>query len=226
MKLPAQWLSGAIAVIVAISLGSIRPAFADSYTVYNLGDDNSRGIYGIDTAGDVVIRSLNGCGVALTTCYTTYVNGVATSESTTAPVLDYDDGTSCSAPAGFNSSKTICNGSWIGFGALYYPDGGADGVYLGSAADPTLIQSGTADQVFLNSIGDFAWTDGLDDEMFVAIQNPAPLVLASDLSVQQAVVTDPVPEPAALFLVGTGLLLFLAAIRRKVNRQPVTTIEG
>ena len=36
---------------------------------------------------------------------------------------------------------------------------------------------------------------------------------------------DPTPEPGSLFLVGTGLLLFVAAVRRKVNGQPSSYID-
>ena len=54
--------------------------------------------------------------------------------------------------------------------------------------------------------------------MYVAILDSAPKFEAFDFSVQQD--SDPVatPEPASWFLVGTGLLGFAAAIRRKANR--------
>jgi hypothetical protein len=227
MKLLAQWLSSAI-VVIAVLFSASRPAFADSYTIYNLGNDNAHGIYGIDSVGDVVVWGGSGCGLSSPICHVTYVNGVATNDSGTAPLLAYDDGTSCaSAPAGFNVSKSVCNNGWIGFGSLYYPDGGyadggANGVYTGSGSSFDLLHSGSADQVFLNSVGDFAWTDGLDDEMLVAIRNAPPLFVTADLSFEQNFVpADPSPEPGSLFLVGTGLLLFVAAIRRKANRPPV-----
>ena len=61
------------------SVSSTQPALADSYTIFDLGSDNGHGIYGIDTAGDVVVWGGTGCGVSASTCYTTYTNGVATS---------------------------------------------------------------------------------------------------------------------------------------------------
>ena len=140
MKLLTQWLSSAIAVFVAISLCSPRPAFADGYTVYNLGNDNGRGIYGIDTAGDVVVWGTSGCGVSSSYCYVTYVNGVATSDSSTAPILDYDNGTAAARrPAGFNAAKSVCNDGWIGLGSLYNPNGDPNGVYVGSDSDPQFL---------------------------------------------------------------------------------------
>ncbi len=124
MRISGQWLSGAVVLVMAILLGSARPALADSYTIFDLGNDNGHGIYGIDTAGDVVIWGGNGCGMSASTCYVTYTNGIATSDSSTAPDLVYDDGTSCgSTPAGFNASKKVCNNGWIGLGTLYNPNG-------------------------------------------------------------------------------------------------------
>jgi hypothetical protein len=225
MRISGQRLSGAALVVIAILLGSARPALADSYTVFDLGNDNGRGIYGIDTAGDVVVWGGNGCGTSASTCYVTYTNGIAASDSSTAPDLVYDDGTSCgSAPAGFNASKTVCNNGWIGLGSLYNPNGDPNGVYVGSGSDLQFLHGGSADQLFLNSLGDFAWTDGRDEEMFVAILNSAPSVEALSFE-EKFVPADPAPEPRSLLLVGTGLLLFVAAVRRKANGQPSSYMD-
>lgn len=227
MRISGQWLSGVVVVVMAILLGSTQPMLADSYTIFDLGNDNGHGIYGIDTAGDVVVWGGNGCGLSASTCYVTYTDGIATSDSSSAPDLVYDDGTSCgSTPAGFNASKKICNNGWIGLGTLYNPNGEPNGVYVGSGSALQFLHGGSADQVFLNSLGDFAWTDGQSEEIFVAMLSSSSPLKAAGLSFEENfVAADPTPEPGSLFLVGTGLLLFVAAVRRKVNGQPSSYID-
>ena len=218
MKISAPWLSSAIVAIVVILFCSAPPAGADSYSVFNLGNANGQGIYGIDTAGDVVVWSMSGCGVSATYCYSTYVNGTATSDGSVAPILLYDNGTSCgSTPAGMNTSKEVCNGSWIGFGSLYNPNGDLNGVYVGSGSDLDYLGGGSVDQAFLNSLGDFAWTDGRNEEMYVAIRNSPPSFDSGDSILQEPDPTQ-TPEPGGLLLMATGLLGITAALRRKANR--------
>lgn len=220
MKVLAQWL-GSAAVAVVVMLSSVtRPALADSYSIVDLGNANGRGIYGIDTAGDVVVWGTSGCGPSAFNCYVTYVNGVATNDGSIAPSLAYDNGTSCgSTPVGFNASKETCNGAWTGMGSVYNPNGDLNGVYFGSGSDLDFIHGGSADQVFLNSNGDFAWTDGRDEEMYELIQTSGPVLTDLDIPVQPDL--DPVttPEPRNLLLVGTGLIFATIMLRRsKANR--------
>jgi hypothetical protein len=226
MKISGQWLSGAIVAVMAILLSSTQPALADSYTIFDLGNDNGHGIYGIDTAGDVVIWGGTGCGVSATTCYVTYTNGLATSDSSTAPDLVYDDGTPCSStPSCYNAAKKVCNNGWIGLGTLNNPNGAPNGVYVGTDSGLQFLHGGSADQAFLNSAGDFAWADGQSEEFYVAIANPASLFEAQSALSQDDFDPATTPEPASLLLVGSGLLLFVAAILRKAAGQPSSYIN-
>jgi hypothetical protein len=218
MKIFAQWLSSAIVVLAAIMFSAPRPAFADNYTIYDLGDDNAHSIYGIDSAGDVVVWGTYGCGVSSPDCYVTYVNGVATGNHAAPPILDYDDGTSCgSTPAGFFAFKAVCNNGWIGFGSIYNPNGDPNGVYTGFGSSLDFLHRGSADQVFLNSVGDFAWDDGQDDEIYVAIRNSPPPFEAFTVS-EDFLPADTTPEPGTLLLVATGLVGITAMIRRRTTR--------
>jgi hypothetical protein len=218
MKRFAQWLCSAVVAVVFMSSCLTRPVLADSYTIVDLGNANGHGIYGIDTAGDVVVWGTSGCGASGSYCYVTYSNGVAINDGLVAPTLAYDNGTACSAPAGFNASKTACNGEWVGLGSFYNPNGDPNGVYFGSGSDLDFIHSGSADQIFLNSMGDFAWTDGRDEEIYELIQITGPVLNDSDISGRAASVEDfdPVttPEPKSLLLVATGLIWIAVMLKR------------
>ncbi len=153
----------------------------------------------------------------MTICYVTDSDGVVTGNSVTAPSLAYDDGTTCgSVASGFNVYKSVCNDGWVGMGALYNPNGDPNGVYLGTGSDLAFVHSGSGDQVFLNSTGDFAWTDGQSEEIYELVQTPAPQVATFAAFHEFEPATT--PEPASYLLVGTGLLWATAAIRRKARR--------
>ncbi|WP_158945798.1 PEP-CTERM sorting domain-containing protein [Granulicella sp. S190] len=205
MKLLARWFSASVALFAVAAFTCPKTALADSYTILDLGDANARSIYGMDTAGDVVIYG-NGCGT-FGPCYTTFIDGVASSHSESAPDMVYDDGTPCtSTPAGFNAAKKVCNSGYVGLGTLFNANGNPNGAYIGSGDDFQFLHSGSADQVFLNSVGDFTWTDGSGEEIYEAIDTTV----------------STVPEPGNLMLVGTGLLLFTAAVRRRALRKTQT----
>lgn len=195
MKLSKCWF-GALAIAATVVLFN-SSARADSYQVYDLGDANGFAVYGIDTSGAVVISD-NLAGPT----YNTWVNGAIINTSLTVPVLAYDNGTPCSPVLSpgitlIPGTKASCNNGREVYGGEYL--GINRGVYTGP--DPTdFLQSGTVDGLVLNSSGDFAWTDGRDEENFEAI----------NLS------TAMTPEPNSFILLGTGMFAALGTMRRRL----------
>jgi hypothetical protein len=196
MNISKLHLLAAIAPLAATLLLVPARVHADTYKIVNLGDDNGRPIVGIDTLGQVVILN------EFTSDYLTYANGVLVNTTNTLPSLTYDDGAPCSVPAGFvaaSPSEAVCNNGRTGFGSRSNTNSDPDGVYTGPLSSLTLVQPfGTDDFAVLNSSGDFAWSSGLVEDNFEAI----------DLTT---------PEPNSLLLVGTGCLSLFCVLRRKLS---------
>jgi PEP-CTERM motif len=196
MKISKLPLLAAILPLAATLFLVPARVHADTYQLVDLGNDNGRSIVGIDTSGQVVISN----GILFE--YQTYSNGVVVNTTSTLPSLTYDDGTPCSVPSGFalaQSSESVCNNGRTGFGSRFNPNGDTSGVYTGPISSLTLFDtSGSTDGAFLNASGDFAWSDGVHEENFEAI----------DLTT---------PEPGSLLLVGTGCLSLFGVLRRKLS---------
>ena len=198
-------LSAAILVITASLLGAPASALADTYQVFDLGGANSRNIYGIDGAGTVVVSNAV-CPVGnFNPCYQTYLNGVSTSGFLlAAPSLVYDNGSPCapSLPAGSVVFNGACNNGREVFGALFSSPL-VQGVFIGTDPVADFFHSGSANKIALNASGDFAWTDGLAEELFAA----------EDLTTDSQV-----PEPSSMLLLGTGVLAGAGVLRRRLAR--------
>jgi putative hemolysin len=63
MTFSRLWSNVAIPAVVAVLFALSVSAQADTYQIFNLGVANSNSVYGIDAAGDVVIRGSSFCGV-------------------------------------------------------------------------------------------------------------------------------------------------------------------
>jgi hypothetical protein len=192
MKISQLPLLAAIPLAAALFLVSAQ-LHADTYTIYDLGDDNGRPIVGIDNLGEVVIHN------EILSDYLTYSNGVLVNTTSTLPSLTYDNGTPCSVPSGFTlDGESVCNNGRAGFGSRFNSNLDADGVYTGPVSSLTLVEpNAPADAAFLNGSGDFAWSDGFLEQNFEAI----------DLTT---------PEPNSLLVVGTGCLSLFCVLRRKL----------
>jgi len=200
MKISTKWLHCTVTVLAVTLFGSLKSAHADSYTIYVLGQDRTNDMIGINTAGAAVTFNPFCSELNPNACYTTYVDGVAVSQSMTAPGLVYDNGGPCSSlPAGFDVTRSVCNNGRIGFGSGNGEDGQLLAAYIGSSSAPEPLGPGSVDKIFLNSAGDILWDDGQDNEIFEAID------------------TSVVPEPSSLLLLVTGLASLTTPIRRKMK---------
>jgi hypothetical protein len=204
MKISSLSLSAAMLAIAVVLFTIPAAVHADTYTVYNLGDAEANVIYGITSSGEVVTH-YNGCNPG-SSCYTDYIDGAKVGTSTTAPVFTYDDGTSCAIPSGFafsGAATPVCNNGRIGFGSRLNPNRDQAGIYTGPTGDLSLIQTfGSTDQLALNSVGDFAWVDGIDEYIYEAIDTSTAIT----------------PEPNTILLVGSGMLSLMELARRRLRQ--------
>lgn len=199
------WLRISIAVLVVFLLGSPLFAVADTYTIYNIGSDDSGSLYGIDDSGNLVIRSFDGCAPSVSHCFDTYHDGVLVSTTSSAPSLAFDNGTPCAtSPPGLAASDEVCNNGRVGFAAN---NGGSRGIYTGVASSPLelpLTGFVSVDGDLLDALGDFAWDNGAADELYEAYDDTA-----HD--------SDPpaVPEPSTLLLMGSGVAVLTGTLRSR-----------
>lgn len=196
MKASKLWSGAAILAISVVAFTIPATARADTYQIYDLGNANGYDMYGIDTSGTVVIYD------SISSLYGTFVDGSISDIASTAPVLGYDNGSPCSPVLSpsitlIPGTKTSCNNGREVFGGEYL--GTNRGIYTGPDSTD-FLQSGTVDALVLNASGDFAWTDGRNEENFEAI----------DLS------TATTPEPNSFILLGTGMFAALGTMRRRL----------
>jgi hypothetical protein len=186
-------------------------AHADTYEVFSLGIDDMQ-FYGMSSTDLVVLTTGTDPACGFGTCYTTYINGIDISTSSTAPTFTADNGTACtpSLPSGWYVFSSVCNNgriAWTGAFDAFPPFQ----VYTGPTADPfstvitgTFFSGNDGDgAVYMNSQGDIVFDDTFYDEWYEAV----------DLS------TAPTPEPNTLLLLATGILA-LAAVTT-LRRRPL-----
>jgi hypothetical protein len=193
----------AIALIV-LTLNATHTAKADTYKITVVDHTQSENFLGIDDKGDFVVNDSNNsfkCGEIIgDPCFEVFLVGQSPFFSTTAPILNFDNGASCSVvlDASFAPQPTalgICNNGHEIFGAF---TGTILGVFDGPDVSDLILGAATFDGGHINANGDAVFIDGFADE----------LIFAQDLT------TASTPEPNSLLLFGTGCVSILATLRR------------
>ena len=137
-------------------------------------------------------------------CFEVFDIDQASFFTTTAPVLNFDDGVPCTvavSPAlGQPTASGMCNNGHEILNILT-PEPGIRGVYDGPNLSDAISTTLSFDGGFINANGDAVFISGLTNE----------LIFAQDLT------TAATPEPGSLYLLGTGCLAMLGTLRR--NRR-------
>lgn len=194
----------AATALIVLALTATHPTKADTYKTTVIDMTQNENFLGIDDKGDFVVNDSNNafkCGQlnGPSPCFEVFLVGQSPFFSTTAPILNFDNGASCAVvlDASFAPQPTavgICNNGHEIFGAF---TGTLLGVFDGPDVSD-LILGGSFDGGQINANGDAVFIDGFADE----------LIFAQDLT------TAPTPEPNSLILFGTGCLSILGTLRR------------
>lgn len=197
-------------LLVFLTLLASHPAKADTYQFTVVDTTQNETFLGIDDQGDFVVNdSLNSfkCGVVGVPgpCFEVFLSGQSPFFTTTAPVLDFDNGVPCTVAVSPELGQSPVNGTCNnGHEILNIVTSkpGIRGVYDGPNLSDVISTELSFDGGFVNANGDAVFISGISSE----------LIFAQDL-------TTTTPEPGSLCLFGTGCLAMLGALRRS-GRAP------
>jgi hypothetical protein len=198
-------LGVAILCLIGVQFSAPNASYADTYSLVNLHSDQNYFFTGMDDSGLVVLNTPSGgapCGFS--TCYLSFLNGVAAGTSTTAPTFTADNGTPCApaVPSGATLYHGVCNNGRSAFEGVLSAGQIFSAAYV-DASSPTFLSLSLSSlaygPIYMNSRGDIVF-DNIFTENWVEAIN------------QSALAT---PEPTSLLLLSTGLMGGCAFIYRR-----------
>ncbi len=192
-----SWLLASF-LVAALLFAATKSVRADTYQIFTLYSDDVQ-FYGMDDSGTVVLNFSPFCPQS---CYRTYVDGVNVGGlSPTPPDLVYNDGTPCTpaVPPGGSVIHGVCNNGLSAFTGYVSSGPLRPSVYVGSDPDISFLAPGGDSFIYMNGEGDVVFDDVFTDYWYLALDT-----------------TTDIPEPRGIILSGTGMLVALGVIRRRV----------
>jgi hypothetical protein len=138
-------ICGLLAALFALP----QRAHADTYQLFNLGEDNAMSFLGLSSTGLAFFDNT----------------------SSIAPTFTPDNGTPCSPPlpAGWQAYRAVCNNGRVAWTGTYDSNPPTEVYFTTNPTPPTTLTQLGGSSIFVNSIGDAIFDDAFQDNWYEAV---------------------------------------------------------